>query len=54
MKLGHIVKNRNDTFKYDNGLYGAMPSRVIVFCSWKFTICDGVQSISPMILNTTL
>ena len=32
MKLGHIVKYNDVFFKFDNGLYRTMSSRVIAFC----------------------
>ena len=50
MKLGHIVKYYNDFFKFDNGLYYTMPSGVITLCSCKFTIFDGVRSLSQAVL----
>ena len=48
MKLGHIVKY-NNVFKFDNGLYHTILSGVITFGSWKFTIFDGVRSISQAV-----
>ena len=36
MKLGHIVKNHDVFFKFDNGLYPTILS--VVMALWKFTI----------------
>ena len=48
MKVGHIVKYYDVFFKFDNGLYRTMSSGVIALSSWKFTIFDGVRSISQV------
>ena len=53
MKLGHIVKY-HDVFFFDNGPYCTMLSGVMTLCSFKFIILDGVQSINPVKLITTL
>ena len=50
MKLGHIVKYYSDFFKFVNAQYYTMPSGVITLCACKFTIFDGVRSISQAVL----
>ena len=56
MKLSHIVKYHNDFLEVDNDLYRTMLSGLIALCSCeqKFTMFDGVRSLSPVILITSL
>ena len=50
MKLDHIVEHHNVFFKFENGQYPTMHSRIIALCSLKFTIFYGFGSIIPVVL----